>query len=100
MKELALEIKGADVTVYPIKNEFFGESITVSGLLTGGDIINQLKGKDLGDELLISENMLRADTEIFLDDVTVTDMANELGVKVSIVSDGYDLAEKLTNGKE
>ena len=100
MKELADEIKGADVTVYAIKNEFFGESITVSGLLTGRDIINQLKDKDLGDELLISENMLRVDTEIFLDDVTVTDISNELGVKVSVVTDGYDLAKKLTDGKE
>ncbi len=100
MKELAEKIKGADVTVYPIKNEFFGESITVSGLLTGRDIINQLKGKDLGDELLISENMLRADTEIFLDDVTVTDISQELGVKVRVVLNGYDLAKKLTNGKE
>ena len=97
MKELANEIKGADVTVYPIKNEFFGESITVSGLLTGRDIINQLKDKGLGDELLISENMLRADTEIFLDDVTVTDISNELGVKVRVVTDGYDLAKKLTD---
>ena len=100
MKELADEIKGADVTVYAIKNEFFGESITVSGLLTGRDIINQLKDKDLGDELLISENMLRADTEIFLDDVTVTDISNELGVKVRVVLNGYDLAKKLTDGKE
>ncbi len=100
MKELADEIKGADVTVYAIKNEFFGESITVSGLLTGRDIINQLKDKDLGDELLISENMLRADTEIFLDDVTVSELSEQLGVKVRVVSDGYDLAVKLTDGKE
>ena len=100
MKELSAMVKGADITVYAIKNEFFGESITVSGLLTGGDIINQLKDKDLGDEILIPENMLRADTEVFLDDVTVTELSEKLGVKVRVVSNGYDLAEKLTDGKE
>ena len=100
MCELASMIKGADVTVYPIRNEFFGETITVTGLLTGRDIINQLKDKDLGDEILISENLLRADTEVLLDDVTVSELSEKLGVKVRIVSNGYDLAEKLTDGKE
>ena len=100
MKELSAMVKGADITVYAIKNEFFGETITVSGLLTGSDIINQLKDKDLGDEILIPENMLRADTEVFLDDVTVTELSEKLGVKVRVVSNGYDLAEKLTDGKE
>ena len=100
MKELSAMVKGADITVYAIRNEFFGESITVSGLLTGGDIINQLKDKDLGDEILIPENMLRTDTEVFLDDVTVTELSEKLGIKVRVVSNGYDLAEKLTDGKE
>ena len=100
MCELASMIKGADVIVYPIRNEFFGETITVTGLLTGRDIINQLKDKDLGDEILISENLLRADTEVLLDDVTVSELSEKLGVKVRIVSNGYDLAEKLTDGKE
>lgn len=97
MCELASMVKGADVTVYPIRNEFFGETITVTGLLTGGDIINQLKDKDLGHEILLSENLLRAGTEVLLDDVTVNEISEKLGVKVRIVTDGCDLAKKLTD---
>ena len=61
-------IKG---TVYPIINRFFGETITVSGLITGTDLMEQLRGKDLGERLLIPDNMLRAGERVFLDYVTV-----------------------------
>ena len=78
--------------VYAVRNEFFGESVTVSGLVTGGDIITQLTGKDLGDKLLIPQNMLRHGEEVFLDDLTVSDISNKLGVPVRIVKpDGADL---------
>ncbi len=93
---LVSKIKGIDCKVYAIKNEFFGERITVSGLVTGGDLINQLKNKELGDYLLISDNMLRNSTDVFLDDVTVPDVEKELNVKVLIVRSGCDFAEKLT----
>ncbi len=69
--------------VYAITNNFFGERITVSGLVTGQDLIEQLKGKDLGDELLIPENMLKDDSDVFLDDVTVGEVADALGVTVT-----------------
>lgn len=95
IKSLVAEIDGIDARVVAIKNDFFGHSITVSGLVTGGDIINQLKDKDLGDYLFIPINMLRADTDVFLDDVTVPEVEKALGVKIIVTQDGHDLALKL-----
>jgi len=78
--------------VYAIRNDFFGENVTVSGLITGRDIINQLKGKELGARLLIPQNILRHGEDIFLDDVTVPELSDTLGVPVRIVKqDGADL---------
>ena len=80
------------VNVYPIKNEFFGEQITVSGLITGGDILNQLEGKKLGDELLIPSSMLRHENDLFLDDMHIDTLGERLGVKITAVNnDGYEL---------
>ena len=82
--------------VYKIENDFFGHDITVAGLITGGDIIKQLKGKDLGDELLIPDVMLRHENDKFLDDVTVEELERELAVKVTVVSaDGNGLISAL-----
>ena len=83
-----------DINVVPIKNRFFGESITVTGLLTGQDIVYALKDKDLGDRVLLSENILKADEEIFLDDMTLNEFKEVLQVRVSIVqSNGYDFVD-------
>jgi len=90
--------------VYAISNDFFGESVTVSGLITGRDIITQLKGKTLGSRLLIPQNMLRdmgasrneTDDDVFLDDVSVSDLSDALGVPVRIVKqDGADLLKAI-----
>ena len=70
------------IDVYPIQNDFFGHSITVAGLVTGGDLIRQLRGKDLGDRLLISQNMLRREERDFLDDVTLEDARKALQIPV------------------
>ena len=79
------------IYVYPIVNEFFGENITVSGLLTGQDIEKQLKGKELGTKLLLPQNVLRSGEEVFLDDFTKTDLEKSLQVPINIVkSSGYD----------
>ncbi len=79
------------VRVYDIRNDFFGEMITVSGLLTGQDIISQLKDKPLGEVVYLPQNVLRSGEEVFLDDVTVSDMEKALQVPVDIVkSSGYD----------
>ena len=79
------------VHVHEIRNDFFGEKITVSGLITGQDLIAQLKGKRLGERLLLPINMLRAGEDVFLDDVTVPELEKTLQVKTDIVkSSGYD----------
>ncbi len=86
--------------VYEIKNEFFGESITVSGLITGKDLISQLKNKNLGDTLLLPANMFRSEGDIMLDDTSVEDIERELNVKVKITqNDGYDLLSALIDGE-
>lgn len=72
-------------TVYPIENKFFGEMITVSGLLTGQDLLAQLKDKNLGDRLLLPENMLRSGERVFLDDMTVDELEEALQTPVVIV---------------
>jgi putative radical SAM enzyme (TIGR03279 family) len=76
------------VHIYKIRNDFFGETITVSGLLTGGDIIRQLKGKELGECLLLPCNVLRSGEDVFLDDVTLDEMKTALQVEVNIVKSG------------
>ena len=82
--------------VYPIRNLFFGETITVAGLVTGGDLISQLKGKDLGQRLLIPAHMLRAGERVFLDDVSLDDVERELGVPVTAVAqDGFELLDAI-----
>lgn len=87
---------GLNVNIYKIINNFFGESITVTGLLTGKDIYEQLKDRELGDELLIPSNALRFGEEVFLCDMTVTELSQKLGVKVRPVdSDGYELCEAI-----
>ena len=80
--------------VYPIRNDFFGEHITVSGLVTARDIMAQLDGKELGENLLLPCNMLKADEDIFLDDYTVDQVSKALQVPIVIVkSSGQDLID-------
>lgn len=96
LQKLTARLKGGKIQVIPIANRFFGESITVTGLITGGDLIEQLKGKDLGEELLLSTSMLRHGEEVFLDNTTVAQVEEELNVPVRIVqNDGYELLNAL-----
>ena len=89
---------GVEVQVITVKNEFFGGKITVAGLITGQDLVNQLRGKDLGEELLLSINMLKSDEPIFLDDMTVEQLQTALQIKVSIVeSSGNDFVNCILN---
>jgi len=82
--------------VYRIRNDFFGETITVTGLITAQDLIAQLKGKDLGDNLLLSNAMVMRDSDIFLDDLTIGDVERELNVKIRTTpSDGYELLDAI-----
>ena len=83
------------INVVEVKNDFFGESVTVAGLLTGRDISAQLNGKDLGDEVIIPDSALRDGEEVFLDDMTVSQLSEKLSVPVvSAQADGYELLEK------
>lgn len=86
-----------DGRVYAIENDFFGHSINVTGLITGGDLINQLKGKDLGERLFISQNMLRREEMDFLDDVLLEEASAALGVPIyPIGQDGFDLWDAIS----
>ena len=81
-----------DGRVYAVVNDFFGHSINVSGLITGGDLIAQLRGKELGRRLLISQNMLRRQEMDFLDDVTLAQARAALGVPIlPVEQDGFAL---------
>ena len=83
--------------VYPIVNDFFGHSINVSGLIVGRDLIAQLKGRDLGQRLLITQNMLRRQEMDFLDDVTLEQASAALGVPIyPIESDGFVLWDAMS----
>ena len=83
---------GLTVDVLPIENEFFGERITVTGLITGGDIIVQLSGRNNGDEVLICESMLRYEKDRFIDDKTPDNVKEALEVPIQMVpNDGYRL---------
>lgn len=85
-----------NINLYKIINHYFGESITVTGLLTGQDIIAQLKDKELGDRLLIPTNTLKSGETVFLDDITVEELENNLQIKSVIVkSSGRDFVESV-----
>ncbi len=89
------------VNVYPIRNDFFGEKITVSGLVTGQDLMKQLKGKKVGSRLLLPVNMLRSGEEVFLDDYTVSDLEKYLEVSIRVVdSTGEAFVRAVTDDKE
>ena len=96
INDLVAKLKSNKINVFAIQNNFFGKKITVSGLVTANDIIEQLKGKILGDKLLIPISMLRHDEDVFLDNLTVSDVAQALNVKVEVVdADGFDFLAKL-----
>lgn len=96
IKKLQEKYPKVQVEVKPIVNDYFGNRITVSGLLTGTDIIAGLQGVDLGDEVLLPVNLLRSGEETLLDDLTVSDIEKALQVKVSVVkSTGQDMIRNI-----
>ena len=95
-RKISEKLPGLEADLHFIKNDFFGEKITVTGLITGSDIISQLKGKPLGDILVLPNAMLR--DYRFLDDISVSDVENALGVRaVSMPCDGLGSAETIRN---
>ena len=86
------------IHVYPIRNDFFGELITVSGLITGRDLIHQLQNQKLGDRLLLPCNMFRSQEEVFLDDITLAQVEDALQVRADIVKlSGQDFIDVIVN---
>ncbi len=97
-KETWHNLKGR---VYPIVNDFFGHDITVAGLITGRDLIAQLKGKDLGEELLLPDVLLKFHEDVFLDDVTLSEVQEALGVPITMVgSAGSELLSCMQGADE
>ena len=91
------KFKNIEINVYRIKNNFFGETITVSGLLTATDLIDQLKDKDLGETLYITRSMMKADEEIFLDNITLKELEEKLNIEVvPCQNEGIDFVDKVT----
>ena len=100
IKKLQEKFPNVTVHLYPIRNDFFGEKITVAGLITGQDLIAQLKEQQLGERLLLPCNMLRSGEEVFLDDVTLSEVKESLQIEVDIVkSSGWDFIEAIINSR-
>ncbi len=90
-----------DMQVYCIRNDFFGESITVAGLITGQDLKAQLTGQKLGDRLLLPIAMLRNEEDVFLDDMTISQLSEALQVRIDVVkSSGQDLIDAILQMEE
>ena len=100
IEKLKEKFPNVTVHLYPIRNDFFGEKITVAGLITGQDLIAQLNGQKLGERLLLPCNMLRSGEEVFLDDVTLSEVKDSLQIQVDIVkSSGWDFIEAIMNSR-
>ncbi len=92
------EFPGLKTNVHCIENDFFGHTITVSGLLTGVDLKQQLSGKITSGELLITENMLRSGEDVFLDDMHISDLEDLLGIRITAVPDSGEAFVKALLG--
>lgn len=95
-KLLCEAFPGLTIDVYPIQNDFFGPQITVAGLLTGTDMKNQLRGKPLGDALLIPAACLRAEGDVFLDDISPAELSASLG-GIPVIPTGSEAASFIRN---
>ncbi|MBM7614566.1 putative radical SAM enzyme (TIGR03279 family) [Alkaliphilus hydrothermalis] len=98
-KALMEKVEGLKVNVICVKNDFFGGHVSVSGLLTGGDILKSIQGKDLGVKIIVGENMLKSGEPVFLDDVTIDELQEKTGVPVKISPiDGREFVETILDG--
>jgi putative radical SAM enzyme (TIGR03279 family) len=94
--EIEQKLRGLKIDVHVIENNFFGGRITVSGLLTGQDIINQLEGRDLGKAVLIPSNLLKSGERVLLDDATVEGLEERLGTEIRVLDfDGSDFVQRI-----
>ncbi len=101
LEEIRKKFPNITTHLYAIRNDLFGERITVSGLITGQDLTGQLKGQPLGERLLLPCNMLKIGEPVFLDDFTLEEVENSLQVKTDIVkSSGQDLLDAVIGAYE
>ena len=101
MKIITVKFPNIKINVVAVKNNFFGGGVNVSGLVTGGDLIEQLRGRELGERLFIPSSMLRFENDVFLDDVSVEDVERELGISLEAVNNNGDqLVRAVTSVKE
>ncbi|MCQ2406581.1 MAG: DUF512 domain-containing protein, partial [Oscillospiraceae bacterium] len=92
---------GITYHIYPIKNSFYGGGVTVTGLITGTDLLTQLKGKPLGRRVLISTDMLRREERDFLDSISLEEAEKTLGVSIiPVISDGGELCDAMLGADE
>ena len=97
-QRLMKKCSGLKIKVYPVKNEFFGGGVNVSGLVTGSDILRTLSGEPKYDEFFIPDCMLRDGEDIFLDDILLSELSERLGMTVTpVYNDGYVFVEKILN---
>lgn len=93
---LTAKCPGLEISVFPIKNIFFGGGVNVAGLLTGSDLIKGLPDMSEFSELFISDSMLRDGEDIFLDDITLSELSEKLKIKITpVINDGYTFTEKI-----
>lgn len=98
--EIMSVFKNINIKVYKILNDYFGHSITVTGLLTATDLIKTLENEELGDALFITRSMMKADEEIFLDNITLKQLEEKLKIKViPCANEGKEFVDKITNMK-
>lgn len=101
LDELRQRCHNLTCNVVPIVNDFFGDTITVAGLVTGGDLLNQLRGRELGDALLLPDVMLRREGDIFLDDVSLEELSEALQIQIiTVPNDGYALLDAVVGREE
>ena len=101
LDELRQRCHNLTCNVVPIVNDFFGDTITVAGLVTGGDLLKQLRGRELGDALLLPDVMLRREGDIFLDDVSLEELSEALQIQIiTVPNDGYALLDAVVGREE
>ena len=100
LDELRAKCDNLTIDVIAVHNDFFGGMVDVAGLVTGGDIIKTLSGRELGDELLVPKVMLKSDEDIFLDDVTLEDVGKKLNIKVRKVENNAEALIAAILGEE
>jgi NifB/MoaA-like Fe-S oxidoreductase len=91
------QVEGLQVRMAALRSEYWGQQISVTGLITGQDILRNLKGKDLGDGILLPSLMLKHDDARFLDDMTVNELAEQLGTKIWQIGSIEELLETCAN---